>query len=304
MSTPNLSALAAYGGAYEKKLFATLMQELDIAKDITVMPGIKNKLNLTKLKVGNGVRPYREDFDSSDDDLMYSGTALEVEMIKRDIKINPLKYRDTWQAEVMAKGVNPTEIPFAQFVWDQVMKSFWAEINNNAYAAVYNANGTTAVAIANGFRKLIADAITDVKTTPVVTGVLTNVNAVAKVEQMVKAMPIPYRKAGFKVYVNYDNWDLYCEDYRERYKKYLEADTNGSYFVDRTARKVEIIPATWLGSSNRIICTPKENLLLGTDLMSATMTNFIRHEIVEARVLFPIGFQVRDWDAIKVNDQV
>lgn len=38
---PNLTKLSAYAGKYEKKLFSTLINSLDIANDITVYPGIK-----------------------------------------------------------------------------------------------------------------------------------------------------------------------------------------------------------------------------------------------------------------------
>ena len=53
MTTPDAAALNAYAGRYEKKLFSTMRNSADILKDITVIPGVKNTLKLTKLTVSN-----------------------------------------------------------------------------------------------------------------------------------------------------------------------------------------------------------------------------------------------------------
>jgi hypothetical protein len=310
MATPDTSALSAYAGKYQKALFSTLRNSLDIFNDITVLPGIKNTLKLTKLTVKDGVRAYREAFDAADDDLSYSGRDLSVELLKRDMLINPLKYRSTWMSEVMKDGVNPDDIPFAKFISDQVMGKIAQEVNDNAYLAAKGA-GTSVATTFDGLGTLIAAAIaaeTAVAGTglaPVATGAITNVNAVSKLEQMTKAMPVAFRRAGFNHYVSFDVFDKYNEDYRERYKKYLEQNTNGEYFIDNTARKVKIVPCTWMGTSQRVISTPKENLLAGIDGLGDMdkIHTDIELEILKWRVLFAVGFQIRDLKAIKINDQ-
>src|SRR5690606_12928719 len=82
-STPTLTALAGYGGKYEKKIFSTLRNSLDLLNDTTVIPGIKNKLNLTKLTVADGVRKYREQFDDADTDLTYRSEEHTSELQSR-----------------------------------------------------------------------------------------------------------------------------------------------------------------------------------------------------------------------------
>lgn len=310
MATPDTSALAAYAGKYEKKLFATLRNSLDIFKDITVLPGIKNTLKLTKLTVKDGVRAYRETFDAADDDLAYSGRDLSVELLKRDILINPLKYRSTWMSEVMKDGVNVGDIPFAGYVSDQTMIKIAQEVNDGAYLAD-KSDGSTLAKSFDGLGTIIADLITaegvtpGTGLTPVATGAISNTTAVAKFEQMMKAMPVAYRRAGFNLYCSFDVFDKYNEDYREKYKKYLEQNTNGEYYIDNTSRRVQIVPATWMGTSQRIIASPKENLLAGVDGlgdMDKIVTD-VELELIKWRVLFAMGFQIRDLNAIKVNDQ-
>lgn len=304
---PNISALAAYPGQYEKKLFSTLYNGLDVANDCTLVTGVKNKHQLTKLTVGAGVRPYSPTFSVSDDDLEYTGRTLEVNLAKRELQIEPLKYRSTWMSEVMRPGVNPDDIPFAQYVWEQVFGRIAQEVNDNAaYSGTYNASGTNAAAIATGFGTLIANAITATTVTPVSTGAISSTNAVAAVEQMAKAMPVAYRRAGFNVYVSFNVFDKYQEDYREKYKKYTELNENGHIHIDTFGRRVALVPATWMGNSQRIICTPKENLLVGTDEMSDwsdRITTAPDIWTLKAGIAFAIGFQIRDLDALRVNDQ-
>jgi hypothetical protein len=136
MATPDTSALAAYAVVYKKELFSTLRARLTILNDFTVIPGIKAAMKLTKLTVKDGVRGYREQFDAADHDLSYSGHDLAVSLLKRDMLINPLKYRPTWMSEVMKPGVNVGDIPFAKFTNEAILKQVASEIQRGSYLAV------------------------------------------------------------------------------------------------------------------------------------------------------------------------
>jgi len=310
MTSPDTTALNAYAGRYEKKLFATLRNSADILKDITVIPGLKNTLKLTKLTVSNGVRAYRESFDAAQKDLTYSGRDLSVELLKRDMTINPLTYRNTWMSEVMNPGVNPTDLPFAAYVAELSAKQIAHEVNQGAYLAK-KGNGSEVATTFDGLGTQITAAIqaetikAGTGLLPVATGAITNTNAVEKFELMSKAMPTVYRHAGFILYCSYDLFDKYNEDYRERYKRYFESNENGVHYIDNTARKVQLLPCTWLETSQRIIATPKENLLAGVDGLGDMdrIHTDIELEILKWRWLFALGFQIRDLDAIRVNDQ-
>jgi len=303
-STPTVSALAAYGGKYEKKIFSSLRNELDLLKDTTVIPGIKNKLNLTKLTVAKGVRAYREDFDAGDGDLTYTARVIETFLLKRDLRINPLKYRETWMSEMMKSGVNPQDLPFASYVYEQIGKQIADEVNEDAYLAV-KGDGSTVAKTFDGLGTIIAKEITDGNLTPIATGVATATNAVSIAEMMMKSMPVVYRRNGFDITCSYAFWDLYQEDYRERYKKYIEPNANGEFFIDSTKRKVKMSPVTWVGDSGRLIASPVQNLITGVDAIGdfdriMAETEF---EILKLRVLFAMGSQIRDLDAMRVNDQ-
>lgn len=351
---PTLAGLAAYAGAYEKQLFSTLVNALDAVTDLTVYLNVKNKLNLTKLKAGKGARPYSVSTTARPGDLKYTGRVLEVSMGKRDMEIEPMQYRDTWQSEVMKPGVNADDIPFEGYVMDQIVTEFAAEINDKtvyfgfdkSLAAAFDtgkayspgeymlfnaADGFTdyylcltsttanqtpvshavkwqevnAEAITVGFAVRIAYAISNEGLVPVVTGAISNTNAVAKVELVARSMPVAFQKAGFTVFISYDVWWKYQDDYRERYGKQIQINKDGFFDIDAFAGKVKLKPCTWMGASQRIIATPKENLIIGTDQLSDAnkIDSFVKLRTMELGINLDICTQIRDLEAIKVNDQ-
>lgn len=311
MATPDTSALTAYAGKYEQALFSTLRAKLTILNDLFMIPGIKSIIKLTKLTVKDGVRGYREDFDSSDDDLSYSGRDLSVELLKRDIKINPLKYRSTWMSQAMKPGVNEGDIPFAKFVNEAIMAQVASEVQRGSYLAV-KGDMSTLLKSFDGLGTLIANAITAETAVagtgliPIATGALTNINAVAKFELMTASMPSDFVEEGFEIKCSIDSARKYDQDYRERYGKYQKKDDKGRFIIDDTAGNVVIKPCSWMGTSGRLIASPYENLLAGVDALGDQdkMITDVELEIIKYRILFALGFQVRDLGALKVNDQV
>lgn len=148
----DVSGLTAYAGKNQKGLIATMVNMLDMAKDVMIMPNIKNKLRIGKLKVGAGVRPFSSTEEFQDGDLQYTDRFIEVEAAKRELLIDPEEYRTTYLSEVLTagSGANKKEIPYAQFTWREVFKAMWAEVNDNtawegfdkADAVAFNAGAT------------------------------------------------------------------------------------------------------------------------------------------------------------------
>lgn len=363
---PNVTAIANYAGKYERKLFSTLVNMLDVANDVDVLAGIKNKLNLTKLKVTNGARPYKSVLEAEGDQLNYTGRVLEVQLGKREIQIDPIKYRDTWQNEVLRPGVNPKDIPFAAYVWDQVVKQLAAELNDETtwygfdktdataidagghtagdyilwsngtttdyYLCVTNAGagetpGTHAAkwqkvnarAITEGYAKLLADAVTASDITPIATGAVTATAGVARTafKKLFRACDTPYKRQGVIIHCSYTDFELLLDDI-EDISKYTRSDvTEGGpewIYLPGSNRKCIVKPASWMGTSRRLVATPMEmrngnpvsvNLLMGTDLLSDAQKILTDEGLyrIDAAIVFAICFQIRDLDAIWIGDQ-
>lgn len=351
--TPNVDAIANYAGKFERKLFSTLLNGMDFQQDITGIYNLKEALNMTKLTVGDGARPYTSTKTVNANDLVYTGRKLSVNVGKRDLEIEVMKYINTWQSEVMAGNLDPYKVPLGQYVWAEVIASLQAELNDKTcyfgfdaedavaydaldtytagdyitygtpvpdyYKALSNTNAgenpethpakwqkVNAEAIAVGLGTLIANAVGAGDVVPVNTGTIDNsaVYAYAQFKKMWRSLKPAYRKNGATIFCSYNSWDLLYDDFEDKVGKYTDTDQNGNFYLKGTARKCMIKPASWMGDSGRLICTPKANLLFGTNLLSdLNKINTVKQlHTLEATIVFILGFQIRDLDALKVND--
>jgi hypothetical protein len=134
METVDLSLLAAYPGEYRDALIAQLYTALQLEKEgITVIPGVKNKMNLHKLLILDGLKPFTGTFKSKKD-FSYEPRVLEVNKAQRDSEVNPSEYIPTFMAAKRGSGENTKNmtIPFAQFMWEQYIKKVGNELNSQS----------------------------------------------------------------------------------------------------------------------------------------------------------------------------
>jgi len=142
---PDLSLLAAYPGEYRDALISELYNSLRLEQEgITVIPGVKNKLNLHKLLIADGLKPYTGTFKAKKD-LAYEPRVLEVEKVQRDFEIEPSLYLPTFMAQKRGAGENTENmnIPFAEFMWNAYMQRMGTELN---LQTVYHGKGKAAFA--------------------------------------------------------------------------------------------------------------------------------------------------------------
>ena len=134
LSSVDVSALSGYALAMQKPLISTLVNAMDIKDDISFQPGVKNTMKMPKLKVGKGFKPYTGSFVSEDNVIKYTERELSVKVGQRDLLIDPEDYRAkylAWQAGLGAAANNKeNQIPFAQYLWNQIIIELAAEIND------------------------------------------------------------------------------------------------------------------------------------------------------------------------------
>lgn len=152
MANPNLVALSAYAGKYQKQLLGKLYHELKLQADgIQVLPGITSKMKLPRLAIGRGLKPYTGKFVSMDDQIKYSDREISVERVQRDLEIEPEKYRGSYleanDNKAIASNANKmAQVPYAQFMWQEFMRENAEEV----VLALYHAVGKAAFAAYNG----------------------------------------------------------------------------------------------------------------------------------------------------------
>lgn len=304
MANPDLSTLTSAFVEFGGKIFMKNVNEADFmltADGIAVYKNVSKPLALPKLSAVGNPRPYRSQDDTSGNGVKYTDRVLTAYQSKWDMDFDPEEHRNKYLND---GSIDPAKVPFWKYCVEQFTKEYLSQINDNtAYLGSYNASGSTAAAIATGWGTTIAAEITATNLTPVVTGAITTSNAVDKVELVVKDAQVkPWmRKKGMIVYVSFATFDKFVAHYRTLNGYQYIPSVNGEYKIDGVNAILK--PVSWMGTSSRIIATVVGNLCTGVDKDNVVVAATARRNIIEARPMFPVGFQIADLEAIVVNDQ-
>ena len=367
----DVAGITAYADEHKRDLISTLVNGLDIANDILVIPNVKNKVALTKLAIGNGFRPYSSTHEPKTGHMAFSDRYLETLDGKIDLLIDSKAFKSKHLAWRTSPGSRASktfnDMDFAPFVWAEVIKGLQREINDEtayfgfdkADAVAYDAgdayvvgdyvtfsdstftNGlteyflcvsnaaagdtpatdvakwlnVTARAVAPGLKSYIDAAITATTLTETTTGAINSgATGVAAFKELFRDMPIPYKNSGVIIHASYTDCE-YLEDGQQAVYQYTIPEpirqlglipilgTNGKGFAK---------PASWLGTSRRLIAEPLmpgtgmgNNLVMGTDLLNdANDINIIPDvHSLKAGITMSIGWQIQDLSALRVGDQ-
>jgi hypothetical protein len=158
----DVSAVTAYADEHKRSLIATLVNGLDIAKDITVIPNVKNKIALTKLTVGDGFRPYSNSTEFKSGQLGFSDRYLETLTGKRELLLDIRDFKNKHLAWRTSPGNRASktfqDMEFAPFVWAEVIKGLQREINDEV--AYFGFDKADAVAYDIGDPYAVGDYVT------------------------------------------------------------------------------------------------------------------------------------------------
>ncbi len=167
-------------------------------------------------------------------------------------------------------------------------------------------------AVADGLQIQIEEAITSTELTETTIGEIDNstVFAVAAFKTIFRTLPAAYRSKVHVALCSYNTFDLLQDDIEEK-QKYTVTDpsTNqpmdNAIWVPGTSKKLMAVACGFMGESERIIVTQKENLVLGTDLESDA--NQIKTNpdlwVDEMGLLLNIGVNWGLSDDVALNDR-
>jgi hypothetical protein len=294
MAAPSLTALetAFVQGA---NIFRQGVMNWDLrSSGVQVRTNVNAPQALTKLSAVGAPRPYRtqDDFGTGPD---FSDRTLTAFQSKWDYEFDPENMRNTYLATL-------PNTPFEQDCVDQVSREYLDSIiTSTLWTGVRNASGTTAADLCSGWGTIIAAEITATNITPVVTGAITNANAVTQVELVANGLPIWVKKRGYIVNVSYNVFEKFLAHYRTLNGFQYQPDKDGSYKLD--GRKGTLIPTDFMGSSQRIVATVQNNLTFGTDLERVATHPTPHLNIMKIRHMMPVGCEIQDLEALRVNDQ-
>lgn len=127
---PDISSITAYTGKIRGTINRRLINSMDAARLLNLMPGLKNKMILPKMAIAKGAKRFTPRFTGGEA-ISFTDRVLAVYEGKREIEIVPSKFRQTYYAESMKPGFNPLDMPFPAFIWNAVIEELAAELNDN-----------------------------------------------------------------------------------------------------------------------------------------------------------------------------
>jgi len=297
MAAPDLSALSTGFFELGGPVFGKQVLNWDLRADgIQIRTNVKAPQKLVKMSATGNVRPYAE-AENFGTGVAFTNRTLTAYQTKKDYTFNPENFRNT-----LLSSLNPNTMDFVPEAVNQVAKEYLNDLMANAlYLGVYNGAGTAAIDTVTGWGTIIANEITATTITPVVTGAITNANAVSKVDLVAKSVPLVMRQKGFVVYCSYTTFDKYAENYRATYGFQYVPSLTGGYRIDNV--NAQLKPVAWMGTSSRLIATFEQNLVFGTDIEQIALYATPSLDILKIRQKMPLGCEIQDLDVIKVNDQ-
>lgn len=295
VETPDLSTLSTSFGVWGGRILRKHVNQLRLGMGFTMYKSVKTPVFMTKLSAVGAPRPYSAADSTGTAAAKFTDRILTVRQSKWDFDIDPELYRQKYMA-------TDGRVPFYQYILDQVGTEYMAAINNSVIGTgVYNASGTTAAAIANGIITILKAEVTATNLTAVVVGAITASNAVTKVETFAEAAPIWWREKGFVIKCSYATLDAYKKHYRATYGFSFDKNTEGKYKLD--GMNAELEPVTWI-TTDGLLGVVFDALAFGTDGDQIQVASSMRRNIIEVRLMMPVGLEVEDLDCVMVSDNL
>jgi hypothetical protein len=283
------NAFVGGGTVFQKEVLAWDVRSLGYQ----VRTNVNTPQAMAKFSVDGEPRPYRKDDD-------FNGATITDRVLiayqsKYDQELDAEDLRNEYLADL-------PEMPFEQYAVQQAARQYLAKLlTDTVYFGVRDAGGDAAVDICDGFGTIIAAAIVAGDLVPVATGAITVLNAVEKVELVADAVPVVMKKMGFTVKCSYTTLEKYRKNYRTLYGFNFNKNEKGEYKLDGINATLQ--PDETMGESSRLIATIANNMIIGTDTERLAMYPTPHLNVLQNRIMFPLGCQIRDFEMMVVNDQ-
>lgn len=268
-----------------------------------VLENIKGRLTLTRLVTGaNKAVAYSSSFSGAADAVTLSPRHLDVVGVKRDLTFVPQDFEASYLGMMRQAGQNAgKDLPFEAFIIQSILDIHAEEMDAAYWGAVQAASVTPGTTPLNetydGFLEIIKDAIT-ATTLPagqvVVTpgGVVTIANVVALIETMWNGLSAGQKNGAVNVYMSWANFQKYQQGYRADFGKFVSNNKDQTVTLD-FSQNARLIPMPGMGTSNRIVMTSADNLVIGYDQISDEMFQVeADHRAIDFFMDFKVGVQI------------
>lgn len=300
----------AYTEKYADELLHLLFYSSKTQQIATAHEGVKGKLIMTNLALGDLAYRYGSSFGPTADTVVFAPRTLDVVPAKAEFQFIPQDFETSYLGRYRQTGQSSDDLPFEAFILQRILAKLQQEIERSMWggvAAVSPASTDKLVALYNGYLKKITDLVTATTLTPAAVGggAYTLANIIPEFESMFDLLDAAYKEAPDMAYFCSPSvFYLYQRAYRDTYSKYTMIEP-GKMTLD-FAPNVEIISVPGMASSQRVLLTQKSNLHYGYDGNSdASVFNFEKdHRAMDFWLDFKIGveFGIVDPKLMVVND--
>lgn len=305
----DVSGIPAFAHKFQKEILSQVYMKLE-NQGITVMENVDVAYRFPKFSVSPSLAPYSSTYTGAGAAVL-SDRELVVRDAKAEYSLDPYDFEATYLRQ-HRRDANLATMPYENFFWQKIVEKIADEIVRYViwYGDTTDTNTIKAYRITDGFKKIIAAAVTASTITPIVTGTPTSSNAVAKAELMYTTAMSQY--PGLE---SADNLVLYMShaqrrNYNINYRASLPYDPNNysdgvkKTYLTISDGKCEIRGVDWLNGSNKYILTPESNLVFGTNKLSDLSTIKVVPKVwgMDTGIRFVMGLQIADLEVLFVND--
>lgn len=317
-NTANLSALAslqAYVLEHGTELWSRIFYGFKTGTLVNVLTGVKGRHTLPNLTIGDNLsKRWTSTFGTENNNKATLGVrTLVTALAKSEFSFVPTEWESNYLGFLRKSGQDPYDFPYEAFILMKLGEKLMQEIEDAVWQGVEAgspADDDTLLELFDGFLQIIADAITATTITPVVTGTVTSSNAVDKFKLIWDEVSVAYKEAGLAILCSHTDYLNYIAHHKTLYHQtpMVVPETVGYQGVqyEYGGGRVPIIPIPGLGTSRRIIATPLDNLVIGTDGISDMNWNVEQdHWQIDIFGAFRLGVQFRSLESgvLTVSDQ-
>jgi hypothetical protein len=305
----NINALVATLGAFHREnrdiLISEILLDQSFQEKFEILDDVTDQVPLPSLALADLLRPANPAaFTPTLNALNFGARILQTRPMKVDLQIIPQIMEQTWLGR-MKSSKDPFDMPFEAFIMQYIAQKTKENLHlQGLFRGIYNPIGVLPIDTMDGFLTLLALNIPPI--VPVVTGVINAGNVIASLEMVYDRLGEAYKNVPTQMFVSPAIFDMYGRAYRQVF--------NGSPIYSGIKRDrvtldgtlCEVVREPGLGASQRVICSPKDNFVLGVNTIEdyfIDIQKFDRTIKILIDLKAGVNFKEIHGRALAINDQ-